>query len=131
MGSEIEKNLEIASHHRKKWTKSSVCLQLNFLPAFEAGDFYDCTIRVGCDLQNSDSSFRVCLILFNAWKSRNALFILQIILQDFKCHKLVLSACSPMFETMYFSHFKEAKMGPDEPIWLDRIDPQVFESTMR
>jgi hypothetical protein len=23
--------------------------------------FYDCTIRVGCDLQNTDSTFRVCL----------------------------------------------------------------------
>jgi BTB/POZ domain len=51
--------------------------------------------------------------------------------QDFKCHKLVLSACSPIFKTMFFSHFKEAQMGPDEPIKLDKIDPQVFESAMR
>jgi len=34
-------------------------LQLNLLPAFESGDFYDCTIRVGCDLKNSKSSFKV------------------------------------------------------------------------
>jgi hypothetical protein len=32
---------------------------------------------------------------------------------------------------MFFSHFKEAKMGPDEPFELNKIDPQVFESAMR
>jgi BTB/POZ domain len=51
--------------------------------------------------------------------------------QDFKCHKVILSGCSPVFETMFSSHFKEAKMGLDEPIQLDRIDPLVFESAMR
>jgi hypothetical protein len=32
---------------------------------------------------------------------------------------------------MFFSNFKEAKMGPDEPIMMDKIDPDVFESAMR
>jgi hypothetical protein len=32
---------------------------------------------------------------------------------------------------MYLSNFKEAKMGPDEPILLDKIDPEVFETAMR
>jgi hypothetical protein len=36
-----------------------------------------------------------------------------------------------MFEAAFFSHFKEARMGPDEPIQLDRIDPEVFVSAMR
>jgi len=51
--------------------------------------------------------------------------------QDFQCHKVILSACSPVFERMFNGHFKEANMGPDEPIRLDRIDPDVFESAMR
>ena len=55
----------------------------------------------------------------------------NIFLQDFKCHKVILSACSPVFERMFNGHFKEAKLGPDEPIRLDRIDPEVFESAMR
>jgi len=36
-----------------------------------------------------------------------------------------------MFETMFFSHFKEATMGPDEPIRMDKIDPEIFENAMR
>jgi BTB/POZ domain len=52
-------------------------------------------------------------------------------LQDFKCHKVILSVCSPVFEKMFCGNFKEAKMGPDEPIRLDKIDPLVFESAMR
>jgi len=36
-----------------------------------------------------------------------------------------------MFETLFTSHFNEVKMGPDEPIRMDRIDPQVFESAMK
>jgi BTB/POZ domain len=50
--------------------------------------------------------------------------------QDFKCHKLALSGCSLVFETMFCGHFKEAKMGTDDPIQLDKIDPEVFESAM-
>jgi hypothetical protein len=65
MGSEQDRNLKIASCHREKWPRNNACLELNLLPAFEAGDFYDCTIRVGCDLQKSDSTFRVWLIILN------------------------------------------------------------------
>jgi BTB/POZ domain len=53
------------------------------------------------------------------------------LLQDFKCHKLVLSLASEVFEIMLFGDFKEAKMGPNEPIPLDKIDPEVFECAMR
>jgi hypothetical protein len=47
----------------EKWPRSGsiVGLKLELLPAFESGDLHDCTIRVGCDLQNSQSSFRVRL----------------------------------------------------------------------
>jgi BTB/POZ domain len=52
-------------------------------------------------------------------------------LQDFKCHKVILSMTSVVFEKMFFGHFKEVKMGPDEPILLERVDPEVFDCTMR
>jgi hypothetical protein len=38
---------------------------------------------------------------------------------------------SVVFEKMLFGNFKEARMGPDEPILLDKVDPQVFECAMR
>jgi hypothetical protein len=38
---------------------------------------------------------------------------------------------SVVFEKMFFGHFKESKMGPDDPISLERVDPQVFDCTMR
>jgi hypothetical protein len=38
---------------------------------------------------------------------------------------------SVVFEKMFFGHFKEAKMGPGEPILLERVDPAVFDCTMR
>jgi hypothetical protein len=36
-------------------------LHLDILSAFESSDFYDCTIRVGCDLQDANSTFKVGL----------------------------------------------------------------------
>jgi hypothetical protein len=39
---------------------------------------------------------------------------------------------SDVFKAMFFGHFKEATMGPDEPILLDyNVDPQVFQFVMR
>jgi hypothetical protein len=38
---------------------------------------------------------------------------------------------SDVFKAMFFGHFKEATMGPDEPIVLDAVDPQVFQFVMR
>jgi hypothetical protein len=39
---------------------------------------------------------------------------------------------SDVFKAMFFGHFKEATMGPDEPILLDsNIDPLVFKFVMR
>jgi hypothetical protein len=60
MGSSLVQDFKIGNHHQKM-TRKNVRLQLDLLPAFEGGLFHDCTIRVGCDLQNSDLSFRVCI----------------------------------------------------------------------
>jgi hypothetical protein len=43
----------------EKWTRRNVCLYMDLLSAFESGDFYDCTIRVGCDLKDANSTFKV------------------------------------------------------------------------
>jgi BTB/POZ domain len=59
------------------------------------------------------------------------MLIIYYLFQDFKVHRVILSGCSPVFEMMFCGRFKEAKMGPDEPILVDKIDPQVFESAMR
>jgi BTB/POZ domain len=53
------------------------------------------------------------------------------LLQDFKCHKLVLSIASVVFEKMFNGTFKESKMGPDEPILLRNVDPRVFDCAMK
>ena len=42
-----------------KWTRRNVRLDMDLLSAFESGDFYDCTIRVGCDLKDANSTFKV------------------------------------------------------------------------
>lgn len=130
-------DLKIDNHH-EKWTRKKVHLELDLLPAFEAGDFHDCTIRVGRDLLNSNSTFKVMQVIMIVGKHTKTMlpyykkiYILYNYIQDFKCHKLILSACSPVFETMFFGHFKEAKSGPDEPIHLDKTDPLVFECAMR
>jgi hypothetical protein len=44
----------------EKWTRRTMPgLHLDLLPAFESGDLYDCTIRVGCDLKDANSTFKV------------------------------------------------------------------------
>lgn len=73
MGSEMQHDPEIGGCREHQWAKRSLRLQfMDLLPAFESGNFHDCTIRVGCDLQNSDASFRVsdakqclCLAKYN------------------------------------------------------------------
>jgi hypothetical protein len=52
-------------------------------------------------------------------------------IQDYKCHKKILSTASAVFKIMLYGQFKEAKMGPDEPILLGEVDPPVFECTLR
>ena len=51
--------------------------------------------------------------------------------QDYKLHKEILSLASDVFKAVFRGGFKEAKMGPDEPILLKEVDPSVFECTMR
>jgi hypothetical protein len=38
---------------------------------------------------------------------------------------------SDVFQIMFYGHFKEANMGPDKPILLDNVDPEVFKCAMR
>lgn len=52
-------------------------------------------------------------------------------MQDFKCHKVILSIASVVFEKIFYGDFKEAKMSREEPIRLDKFDPDVFECAMR
>ena len=62
MGSQLNEDLlglTIDGPYGDKWSRRSVRLKLDMISAFESGDFYDCTIRVGYDLQNSNASFRV------------------------------------------------------------------------
>jgi BTB/POZ domain len=55
-----------------------------------------------------------------------------IVLQEFKCHSLILSSASPFFKKLLEGvHFKGPKMGRDEPIALENIEPEVFESAMK
>jgi len=42
---------------------------------------------------------------------------------------MILSVASDVFQAMLYG--KEGKMGPDEPIPLFKVDPQVFECAMR
>jgi len=55
----------------------------------------------------------------------------SVFLQEFKCHKAILAIASSMFEVMFCSNFKEAKMDPDEPIVLDDVTPEAFDCAMR
>ncbi|XP_059486521.1 kelch-like protein 41 [Neocloeon triangulifer] len=75
----------------------------NCLHFYESSWMYDCTIRVGA-LQGS---------------------------QPFKCHKLILSAASGIFYTMFNSQFKEAQLGPDDAILIEDALPEIFNAAMR
>jgi hypothetical protein len=70
MGSQLEQDPTVEGH-REKWSRRSVLLQLDLLPAFETGELHTCTIRVGCDLQDSDSTFRVRLIITKIRKMKS------------------------------------------------------------
>jgi BTB/POZ domain len=55
-----------------------------------------------------------------------------IVLQEFKCHSLILSTASPYFKKLLEGvHFKGPKIGRDEPIVMENIKPEVFESAMK
>jgi hypothetical protein len=53
-------------------------------------------------------------------------------LQEFKCHSLILiSAVSPYFKKLLEGvDFKGPKSGRDDPIVLDKFEPEVFWSEM-
>jgi hypothetical protein len=71
MGDQVRQQNAKSEPH-EKWTRRSVPgLHLDLLSAFDSGDFYDCTIRVGCDLQDANSTFKVRLrILHQQLKER-------------------------------------------------------------
>jgi hypothetical protein len=51
--------------------------------------------------------------------------------QDYKLHREILSHSSDVFKAMFGGSFREAKMGPDEPILLGDVNPPIFESALR
>jgi hypothetical protein len=56
---EQESQQDAKGERQEKWTRRSVRLYMDLLSAFESGDLYDCTIRVGCDLKDANSTFKV------------------------------------------------------------------------
>jgi hypothetical protein len=58
-------------------------------------------------------------------------FLKNLGFQEFKCHKLVLSLASSVFDAMLFGHFREAQLEPDEPILLDKVSPKAFRCAMK
>jgi hypothetical protein len=53
-------------------------------------------------------------------------------LQYFKCHKIILSKASEVFDKMFSNkHYKEAQSGPEHPILFDEYDQQVGEVALR
>lgn len=59
------------------------------------------------------------------------MYIIEMCQQEFKCHKLLLSTASCVFAKMLFGHFKEARLGVDEPIQLHGVKPEAFECAIR
>lgn len=53
-----DRNQRTAKNPRQKWVRRGD-VRVDMLHAFESGDLYDCTIRVGCDLQDLDSNCQV------------------------------------------------------------------------
>jgi hypothetical protein len=104
-----------------KCQKLSKDWNADLLHLFQSGDQYDCTFVVGLGLGSKVSKIN----LFSGS------FRLITILQEFKCHSLILSAASPFFKKMLEGvNFQGHKMGRDEPILLKSIKPHEFESAM-
>lgn len=55
------------------------------------------------------------------------------LLQIFKCHKLILSVASVVFEKAFFgdTRFKESDAPRDNPIPLKDVSTETFECAMR
>jgi hypothetical protein len=60
MGDQVQQ-VDEKGERQEKGSRIIAPLYLDLLSAFESGDLYDCTIRVGCDLQDANSTFKVCL----------------------------------------------------------------------
>jgi BTB/POZ domain len=99
------------------------CLLTDLLHLFETGKMYDCTFRVS----PASGSYKVCFIC----TLNSAKLTFSRTFQDFKCHKLILSVASDVFQVMLYGSFKEGQMSPDNPIPMLNIDPEVFECAMR
>jgi BTB/POZ domain len=49
----------------------------------------------------------------------------------FKCHKLVLSVASCVFEAMFFGNFSESMIKRDEPLDIHNVTLGAFKCAMR
>ncbi|XP_059468430.1 uncharacterized protein LOC132192469 [Neocloeon triangulifer] len=79
-------------------------LSSDYLNLFESSTMYDCSLRV----RYNHSCQKV-----------------------FRCHKIVLSVASRVFQAMFHGGFNEAKKGPDDEILIDDTSPAIFEAAMR
>jgi BTB/POZ domain len=105
-----------------KYQKLDEDWRTDLLELFESGDLSDCNITVGskvCDYK--------LFFIYASFKISDI-----IILQEFKCHSLILSSASSFFKKKFEGFFRGPKFGRDEPIILEDIDdPEMFESAMR
>ncbi|XP_065335945.1 BTB/POZ domain-containing protein 2-like isoform X1 [Cloeon dipterum] len=91
--------------NKEQWDRSGDALK-DFLFLYKTGVLYDCTFLV----KQSDDP--------------NDQFV-------FKCHKLVLSIASPVFETMFNGNFSESKREVDEEIVIHNTSPKAFDAAMK
>ncbi|XP_059478998.1 uncharacterized protein LOC132198790 isoform X2 [Neocloeon triangulifer] len=102
------KNSQLALEERE-WKRSGDVLS-DYLHLFESSSMYDCTFRVEASSKTLNTKPEV---------------------KVFKCHKLVLSVASKVFQIMFYGDFVEASKTPDDEIVIDDTLPAVFETAMR
>ncbi|XP_059486844.1 BTB/POZ domain-containing protein 1-like [Neocloeon triangulifer] len=98
-----------AALDKEEWKRSGD-LPTDYLHLFESSSMYDCTFRVEATPKPTNNASH---------------------LKVFKCHKLVLSVASKVFEVMFHGEFAEASKGPDDKILIEDTPPAVFETAMR
>jgi len=100
------------------------------LEKLTSGCLSDCSLRFGAGTELSPHKVcEDCHFLSRALVN----YVIQcVISQYFKCHKIILSKASEVFDTMFSNkHYKEAQSGPEHPILFDEYDQQVGEVALR